>query len=136
MICQAHPVCHRGFFEYYRQRVRSFSDLAIYRRDEWTLTGDGAPQRIIGLMTTPSLGAALRVQPARGRWFTEKEAQDRVRVVMISDALWRTHFGSDPNIVGRKVRLDGIDRGSCRRAASDVRIPRRSGATLRARAAR
>ena len=104
------PGLSQGLYEYYRKRAHTFSDLAIFRRDEWTLTGEGEPQRLTGLATTASLGAALRVQPVRGRWFTEKEAQDRIRVIVLSHALWSTHFGRDPNIIGRSVRLDGIPR--------------------------
>jgi predicted permease len=104
------PGLSQGLYEHYRNRVHTFSDLTIFRRDEWTLTGEGNPERILGLFTTASLGSALRVQPQRGRWFTEKEAQDRVHVVMISDELWRTRFSNDPNIIGRSIRLDGVPR--------------------------
>src|SRR5262245_42483331 len=82
------PGLSQGLYEYYRKRAHTFSDLAIFRRDEWTLTGEGEPQRLPGLVTTASLGATLRVQPVRGRWFTEKEAQDRIQVVVLSHALW------------------------------------------------
>jgi putative ABC transport system permease protein len=104
------PGLSQGLYVYYGQRAHTVTDLAIFRRDEWTLTGVGEPQRLIGLSTTASLGNTLRVQPVRGRWFTEKEAQDNIRVIVISHALWATRFGSDPNIIGRSIRLDGTPR--------------------------
>ena len=99
-----------GLYKYYRDRMRTISDIAIYRPDEATLTGEGAPQRIMGLATTASLFNALRVQPARGRWFTEAEAQEGALVIVLSHALWTTRFGSDPNIIGRRIQLDGNTR--------------------------
>ncbi len=104
------PGLSQGLYNYYRQRAHTFTDLAIFRRDEWTLTGEGEPQRLLGLVATHSFGAALRATPALGRWYTEKEAQDGIRVVVISHVLWSTRFGRDPNIIGRSVRLDGLAR--------------------------
>jgi predicted permease len=100
----------QGLYRYYRERVRTFEQLALFRRDEWTLTGEGSPQRLIGLVTTASLGEALRTPPIMGRWFTEEEAQDRAPVVVLTHALWSTAFGSDPGIIGRSVLLDGASR--------------------------
>jgi putative ABC transport system permease protein len=49
----------------------------------------------------------LGVEPILGRTFdAEDEAQQR-NVVVLSEAFWRTRFGSDPGIVGRDLRLDG-----------------------------
>ena len=100
----------QGLYRYYREQVRSISDLAILRKDEWTLTGVGTPQRLIGALATASLGDALQTRPIIGRWYTEKEAQDRVRVVVLTHAFWSTRFGSDRSLVGRTINLDGIPR--------------------------
>ncbi|HET9982547.1 MAG TPA: ABC transporter permease [Longimicrobiales bacterium] len=104
------PGLSQGLYRYYRERAHTFTDLAIYRRDEWTLTGEGDPQRIIGVFATASLGSALRTPLALGRWYTEKDAQDRAPVVVISHSLWTTRFGRDPKIIGRSIRLDGVPR--------------------------
>jgi predicted permease len=100
----------QGLYRHYRERIRTFEHLAIFRRDEWTLTGEGSPQRLIGLVTTASLGEALRTPPVMGRWFTEQEAQDRAPVVVLTHAVWSTAFGADPRIIGRSVLLDGTSR--------------------------
>ena len=97
----------QGVFDYYRARARTFQSLAIYRSRDWTLTGDGAPERLSGVVATPSLAEALLTRPVLGRWFTDDEAQQRVRVIVISEGLWRSRFGSDPSILGRTLVLDG-----------------------------
>ncbi|MGH7471104.1 MAG: ABC transporter permease [Longimicrobiales bacterium] len=104
------PGLSQGLYRFYRERVRTFTDLAIFRQDEFTLTGEGVPQRVQGLVATASLRDALRTPPAMGRWYSEKDAQDEARVVVISHALWSAQFGRDPRIIGRSVRLDGVPR--------------------------
>jgi putative ABC transport system permease protein len=100
----------QGLYEYYRQRTRTFESLALFRKEEWTLTGVGDPQRLTGAVATASLMDALRARPLIGRWFTEKEAQDAAHVVVINHALWSSRFGREPNIIGRMVQLNGTSR--------------------------
>jgi len=100
----------QGLFDYYRQRARTFSDLAIYRQDEWTLTGYGEAKRYAAIESSASLSAALQVSPMMGRWFTEDEAQNRTGVMVLSHSLWATLFGSDPAILGKMVQVDGVSR--------------------------
>jgi predicted permease len=59
---------------------------------------------------TPGAFEMLGVSPLRGRTFVEGEGragtEDRV---ILSEGVWRGQFGSDPQIVGRRVRLSGAD---------------------------
>jgi hypothetical protein len=71
------------------------------------LSGGDAPQEIQYAAGSASLFRALRVQPAAGRVFLDQEDQpDGERVVLVSNALWRTRFGADPGLVGAS-RFDG-----------------------------
>ena len=128
------PGLSRGLYKYYRTNAHTFTDLAITRRGEWTLTGQGEPQRIPGVWATASLGTALRTPPALGRWFTEQETQDRIHVYVISHSLWSTRFGRDPNIVGRNTPAGWSDRTDCRRDASVVCVSRQTCPAVPARA--
>jgi putative ABC transport system permease protein len=49
----------------------------------------------------------LGVNAIIGRTFTSDDDAKRASVVVISEALWRTRFNSDPGIAGRQIRLDG-----------------------------
>lgn len=49
----------------------------------------------------------LGAQPKLGRTFTADE-DPATKPVLISEALWRKRFGSEPGIVGRSIQLDGV----------------------------
>jgi predicted permease len=73
----------------------------------FVLRGEGRPENLRVLRTTASLFDVLRVQPALGRVFTkDHEVDGNHRVAVISDALWRSRFGSDPAIVGKRMTFD------------------------------
>jgi predicted permease len=72
------------------------------------LAGSGLPQQIKGIHVTASYFRVFGAAPALGRTFTAEE--DRAggpRVVVLADALWSSHFGSDPAIAGKTVLLNG-----------------------------
>lgn len=91
----------------YRDGNRSFSQIAAYETDGFNLTGPGAPLRVTAAKLSASTFPLLGVKPTLGRTFTEDE--DRFagpKVVVLSNALWVSHYGRDPQIVGKVVKLD------------------------------
>jgi putative ABC transport system permease protein len=63
--------------------------------------------RAESLITSPDYFALLGAKPQRGRVYTPQDAVPGfLEPVVISDGFWRRNFASDPNIVGRKMRLD------------------------------
>jgi hypothetical protein len=48
----------------------------------------------------------IGIPPALGRTFREDDDTKRQRVVVLSDAIWRSQFGSDARVLGRGVYLD------------------------------
>ena len=91
------------------QRQQVFAAMAAYTGTSVTLREPGAePEDLRGLRATTDLFDVLRVTPAIGRSFTaEHEVEGRHRVAVLSDALWRRRFGSDPSIVGRTIPIEG-----------------------------
>ena len=66
------------------------------------------PQRVLTSDVTASFFDMLRTPPRIGRAFSQRdEREDAEPVVLLSDALWRTRFGADPDVVGRLVDVDG-----------------------------
>src|SRR5258708_21741910 len=91
--------------------LRSLSAMAMARTDTFTLTGDDNPERVRGSRVTASLMPLLGIAPRLGRAFTTAEDLDGTApVAILSDGLWRRHFGADENILGRIVRVDGQSR--------------------------
>src|SRR5437899_5205095 len=70
---------------------------------------DGAPaERISGWGFSPAVFQALGVKPALGRFYTEEEDQvdNWAPVIVITNRLWKRHFNSDPNVIGKVLTLD------------------------------
>jgi predicted permease len=87
----------------------SFDDIAVARRDDFNLTGDGEPERFSGLFVTASYFRVLKVPPKLGRtFFDEEDSEAGVNPIVLSDHVWRSRFAADPAIVGRKLTLNTI----------------------------
>ena len=74
-----------------------------------TITDGDQAIRVEGSSVTPNLFGLLGVQPQMGRQFRDDEAAAAgfEQVVILSDALWKDHFGADPAIVGRPIHMNG-----------------------------
>ena len=95
-------------FSDWRNQSRRFEHLAAYFGASVSLTGAGDPAQLRGARVTPSFFPTLSVQPALGRWFTERDAAaGHERVVILEHGLWQGRFGSDQAIVGRTIQLSG-----------------------------
>jgi putative ABC transport system permease protein len=87
---------------------RSFSGIAATRGSAVNVTGDGAPELIIGRGVTPNFFPVLGVSPVAGRTFTDDENRAGAKVVVISYGLWQRRYGGDRTIVGKQLRLDTV----------------------------
>ena len=97
-----------GDFAIWKQRSGVFEDLAPSYDDEKTLTGQGAPQFLIGYAVSANYLRILGVAPQIGRLYTDEEDKPGgPKVALLGDHLWRTTFHSDANIVGKAITLDG-----------------------------
>ncbi len=91
-----------------REGVEAFEESALYNYRSFNLTGEGPPERLIGVHTTATLFPLLKTQAWLGTAFSEEEDQPgRDNVVVLSYALWQSRFGGDRSLVGRDIRLNG-----------------------------
>lgn len=91
----------------WRERARSFADLAVAVPAVAALSESGETTPLALTYATASFLPTFRLTPALGRAFTtEEERAGRDAVVLLSDRLWRTRFQADPGIVGRTVMID------------------------------
>lgn len=98
-------------FEQFRSKNRSFEDVAATYRLGWsrvTLTGGAEPVKAQGAFVTPNLFSLFGRTPILGRTFTDGENRRAERVVVVSEGLWRTRFGSSPQALGADVELSGV----------------------------
>ncbi len=85
-----------------------FDDLAFSWDATYTLTDFGDPQTVIGYQFSENFFSLLGVRPLLGRTFTHEEGTTgRDHVAVLSYHLWQSRFGSDKNILGHAIKLDG-----------------------------
>jgi predicted permease len=91
----------------YRDQNRCFSQVAAYEKKGFNLTGDGPPLRVQAAGVSASAFPLLAVSAQIGRAFTEEEDRDGAPgVTLLSDSLWRNHYGASLDVLGKMVRLD------------------------------
>lgn len=91
----------------WRERSRSFEDMAAFVPTTYNLTGEGEPERLSAIRTMPNLLSMLGMQALVGRTFGPDEVAESTPVVVVSQNFWARRFGADPDIVGRELVLDG-----------------------------
>jgi putative ABC transport system permease protein len=95
-------------YDKFRREARSLEHVALFVNWSFNLAGEGEPQRVPAARVSAGLFDLLGIQPQLGRTFTADEDRSaREAAVIISDGLWKAHFGGDPHVPGRKVLLNG-----------------------------
>ena len=96
-----------------RDGTRSFERLAAYQLIPvgFAIAQDELAQRRVGVASSENLLDASGVTPLLGRWFRadENAVVGRSPVVVLAHETWTEQFGSDPNIIDRRVFLSGIN---------------------------
>ena len=91
-----------------QERSGVFEQVSAVWPVDANLTGSERPERIELLAVSPNYFSLLGAHAQLGRVFgpEEQQAKGFAEGVVISDGLWKRLFGSDPNILGRKVYAD------------------------------
>jgi len=99
---------------YYERRgnIAAFSSLSLYREGAEVLGNPGSTEQVEVMRISPEFFATLGANLAMGRTFTEEEAAvaENNGVVILTDGYWRQRLAADPNILGRDIRVNGIQR--------------------------
>ena len=90
--------------------LTTFSAVVPMDLSDATLTsgaGQAATGVTVGLVAS-NFFSALGVEPRLGRGLLpEEQGSGTALVAVLTDGLWRSAFGADPDVVGSDVRLDG-----------------------------
>jgi putative ABC transport system permease protein len=94
-------------FQDWRRQSRTFTEMAAVTGVKFNMAGSSQPENIGGLAVSPNFLPMMGVRPVMGRGFTaDEEKAGAAPVVLLSYALWQSHFGSDPSAIGQTIRLD------------------------------
>ena len=98
---------HANFWDF-KEQNRAFEGMDSYQGLSLNLTGFGFPERLDAARVSAGFFRTLRVQPVLGRTFVTGEDEPGANLIaLLSEDLWRRRFGSDPEIVGSSLALDG-----------------------------
>jgi predicted permease len=101
---------------YYERRgnISAFSSLSIFRDFSEAVGETGAIEQTEIMRVSPDFFATLGVNLAMGRIFTEDETEiaegKGAGVAIVTDAYWRQRLDSDPNVLGRDIRVNTMPR--------------------------
>lgn len=90
-----------------RAQQSSFSSLAATRRLQIGAAIDDTVEAALGESVSGDYFAALGVTPLHGRLLQPLDETVAARVVVVSEAFWRTRLHADPGVVGRAMKLGG-----------------------------
>src|SRR5689334_9360351 len=94
-------------FQDWRDQNTVFSGLAAVSGGSRTLMTRSGAELIPGQQVSRDFFSVLGVPPLAGRDFQAQDERSNAKVVLLSEKVWRSHFGADPGIVGRTIPLDG-----------------------------
>ena len=96
-----------GNFEDWQRQNRSFEELGVRLPADMTLTGAGDAAHVEGEYVSPSFFTVLKTGAMLGRVFDQSQTESgRDQVAVLGYAFWKSHFGADPSVVGRRIELD------------------------------
>src|SRR5512133_3736603 len=94
-------------FQHYREGQTLFDGFAAENIFAFTLTGIGDPVQVFGGRLTSNYFDVLGVRPILGRNFRPEE-EEGADVALITKSFWQKRLGSDSNVIGSSITLDGM----------------------------
>jgi putative ABC transport system permease protein len=92
----------------YKKDVTDFSHFGAYYPEGVTLTGDGAPERLMAVHVTGDFFETLGVPATLGRTVRDSEVtKASAPVAVLGYGFWQSHFGGNASVVGKTIDLDG-----------------------------
>jgi predicted permease len=104
---QGGDISYPAFLDW-RSQSHSFEAMSVWNVTNLTYTGGDQPESIRSAVVSANLFSLLGVSPALGRPFGLEEDRPggEDKPVVLSYEFWQSHFGGDPNVLGRSLTLD------------------------------
>ena len=121
----------------YRDRLKLVSGVAVTLPAAFSVGQEDHAERVWGELVSGNFFSVLGAKAELGRTFLPEEYGDKpgaFPVAVISDSFWRSHFGADPQIAGKTIRINQHEltivgvaapefRGSMPGMARDIWVP-------------
>src|SRR5260370_10995694 len=110
---EIYNVAAPGTFADWQKLATTFDEIGGYVTGPMTVGAPDrgtAPYRVDAAAASRQIFTILGVAPLQGRIFNpEEDRPGAQRVAVIDYGLWQERFGGAPDIVGRRIHLDGVD---------------------------
>lgn len=101
------PVVYLNFLDWQRE-TKTFTSMAIYRNQDYNVTGRADAQRLSGYMVSSGFFPTLGVKPVLGRLFRPDDDQvGAAPAVILGGGFWSRELGSSPDAIGKSMTLNG-----------------------------
>jgi predicted permease len=97
----------RHFLEWQRG-CSCFEGVAMADTGQWNLALGAEAERVPAARVTADFFAVLGISARLGRTFIAGEEARDDRIVVVSDAFWRSRLGGSPDALGQSIELDGV----------------------------
>ncbi|SPF39961.1 Macrolide transporter ATP-binding /permease protein [Candidatus Sulfopaludibacter sp. SbA4] len=95
-------------FRAFQTRAHSFGQIATSQLQTFTLMGPREPENLWGQLVSPECFAVLGAVPLMGRTLAAGDFESGAPpAAVLSYKLWQTSFAADPQVVGRRVLMNG-----------------------------
>ena len=101
-----------GAFLDWREHSQSFEGITLWAPFSANLRAANGAVALNGIEITHEFTSVFGIEPLLGRGFLPEEeiSAETARVIILTEELWRSQFGSDRSVVGRTVVLDDVPR--------------------------
>jgi predicted permease len=102
------PNSYPDFIDF-RDHLKLFDGIAVSRPMPLTIGLEDHAERVWGELVSGNFFSVLGVRPEAGRLFLPAEFGDapgKYPIAVISDRYWRSHYGADPSVVGKTLRVN------------------------------
>jgi putative ABC transport system permease protein len=115
MVCETNPErpaqwcgASPANWDDWRRLSRTLRDVGLARSWPFGIRRDGRSQGVAGGIATPGLFQVFAARPEQGRLFLPRDIEPgNEHVAMVSDEFWRSDLGASPNVLGRRLEIDG-----------------------------
>lgn len=96
-------------YEYFTEHSNTLESLGLYRFLGASIQTPEGPQRAYGWRATHEVLPLIGAEAQLGRLIRqEDELRSAPKVVVLSNDFWRTHFGSDPGVIGSTISINDV----------------------------
>ena len=88
---------------------RSLGNVVAFDLGNRNISGGDRPERVFTALIAGNVFDTIGMPPAAGRGFLPEEFHGGRRVAILSHRIWQSRFGGDPSLVGRSIRINGVE---------------------------